>query len=55
MDYGASVEYRLANQRPERVEALIVQNGNAYVEGLREFWDSIGKNWKNRSPRHWLR
>jgi pimeloyl-ACP methyl ester carboxylesterase len=37
MDYGAPVGYRLAVKHPERVEALIVQNGNAYVEGLREF------------------
>ena len=38
MDYGAPVGYRLALKHPERVEALIVQNGNAYEEGLREFW-----------------
>ena len=37
IDYGVPVGYRLANQHPERVEALVVQNGNAYVEGLREF------------------
>ncbi len=37
MDYGAPVGFRLAVRHPEKVEALIVQNGNAYVEGLREF------------------
>src|SRR5919109_4567248 len=37
-DYGAPIGYRLAAKHPERVEALIVQNGNAYEEGLRDFW-----------------
>src|SRR5262249_20736221 len=37
MDYGAPVGYRLAVKHPERVQALIVQNGNAYEEGLRDF------------------
>ena len=40
-DYGAPVGFRLAVRHPERVQALIVQNGNAYEEGLREFWDPI--------------
>jgi len=39
MDYGAPIGFRLAAKHPERVESLIVQNGNAYAEGLREFWD----------------
>ena len=38
MDYGAPVGLRLAAKYPERVDALIVQNGNAYEEGLGEFW-----------------
>jgi pimeloyl-ACP methyl ester carboxylesterase len=50
MDYGAPVGFRLASQHPERVDALIVQNGNAYVEGLREFWDPIRRYWKERTP-----
>ena len=41
MDYGAPVGYRLALKHPERVSALIVQNGNAYEEGLKAFWDPI--------------
>jgi pimeloyl-ACP methyl ester carboxylesterase len=41
MDYGAPVGYRLALKHPEPVSALIVQNGNAYDAGLREFWDPI--------------
>jgi len=47
MDYGAPVGYRLALRHPDRVRALIVQNGNAYDEGLREFWDPIKKYWKD--------
>jgi pimeloyl-ACP methyl ester carboxylesterase len=47
MDYGAPIGYRLALRHPERVQALIVQNGNAYEEGLREFWDPIKKYWND--------
>ena len=49
MDYGAPIGYRLAAKHPERVESLIVQNGNAYDEGLLEFWDPIKKYWKERT------
>ena len=49
MDYGAPVGYRLALRHPERVQALIIQNGNAYDEGLREFWDPIKAFWRERS------
>jgi len=49
MDYGAPVGFRLAVRHPERVDSLIVQNGNAYEEGLREFWDPIRKYWKDRT------
>ena len=49
MDYGAPVGYRIATKHPERVTGLIVQNGNAYVEGLREFWDPIKAYWAERS------
>ncbi len=49
MDYGAPVGYRIATNRPERVETLIVQNGNAYDEGLREFWDPIKAYWADRT------
>ncbi|WP_158792047.1 alpha/beta fold hydrolase [Granulicella sp. L60] len=45
MDYGAPIGYRLAIRHPEKVSGLIVQNGNAYEEGLREFWDPIKKYW----------
>ncbi|HWR54497.1 MAG TPA: alpha/beta hydrolase [Bryobacteraceae bacterium] len=50
MDYGAPVGYRLALAHPERVTALIVQNGNAYEEGLGEFWTPIKKYWNTPSP-----
>ena len=45
MDYGAPVGYRLALKHPERVSALIVQNGNAYEEGLGLFWKPIKAYW----------
>jgi pimeloyl-ACP methyl ester carboxylesterase len=48
MDYGAPIGYRIAAKYPERVEALIVQNGNAYEEGLKEFWDPIKKYWNDK-------
>ena len=49
MDYGAPIGFRLAAKHPERIESLIVQNGNAFVEGLREFWDPIRVYWNERS------
>src|SRR5215471_16440128 len=52
MDYGAPVGYRLALKHPERVTGLIVQNGNAYVEGLREFWDPIKAYWADGSRKN---
>src|SRR5215469_5560441 len=45
-DYGAPVGFRLALAHPERVTAIISQNGNAYVEGLSEGWNPIQKYWK---------
>jgi len=50
MDYGAPVGYRLALKHPERVSAMIVQNGNAYEEGLGAFWDPVKKYWKDQTP-----
>jgi pimeloyl-ACP methyl ester carboxylesterase len=52
MDYGAPIGYRLALRHPERVTALVVQNGNAYEEGLREFWDPIKAYWADGSREH---
>ncbi len=45
-DYGAPVGLRLALRHPERVTAIISQNGNAYVEGLSDGWDPIRKYWQ---------
>jgi len=52
MDYGAPVGWRLALRHPERVTGLIVQNGNAYEEGLKEFWDPIKAYWADHSEAH---
>jgi pimeloyl-ACP methyl ester carboxylesterase len=45
-DYGAPVGFRLALKHPERVTAIISQNGNAYEEGLSDGWNPIEKYWK---------
>ena len=49
MDYGAPVGFRIATAHPERIEGLIVQNGNAYEEGLREFWEPLKAYWADQS------
>lgn len=49
MDYGAPIGFRLAAKQPDRVDTLLIQNGNAYDEGLREFWDPIKKYWGERT------
>jgi pimeloyl-ACP methyl ester carboxylesterase len=49
-DYGAPVGFRLAIRHPERITALISQNGNAYQEGLSEGWNPIQAYWKDPSP-----
>ncbi len=49
MDYGAPIGFRIASKHPERVEGLIIQNGNAYVEGINNnFWEPIQAYWKDR-------
>ena len=45
-DYGAPTGFRLAMAHPERVEAIVSQNGNAYEEGLSEGWNPIQRYWK---------
>lgn len=51
-DYGAPVGYRLASRHPERVTAIVVQNGNAYDEGLdNEFWKPIKAYWAEPDSR----
>jgi pimeloyl-ACP methyl ester carboxylesterase len=46
-DYGAPVGLRLATAHPERITAIISQNGNAYEEGLSQGWNPIQKYWKD--------
>lgn len=48
-DYGAPTGLRLAVKHPERITAIISQNGNAYVEGLSEGWNPIQAYWKDPS------
>jgi pimeloyl-ACP methyl ester carboxylesterase len=48
-DYGAPVGYRLAIAHPERVTAIISQNGNAYEEGLSDGWNKIRAYWEDPS------
>jgi pimeloyl-ACP methyl ester carboxylesterase len=48
-DYGAPTGFRLAIKHPERVVAIISQNGNAYLEGLSDGWNPIRAYWENNS------
>ncbi|HEV2116085.1 MAG TPA: alpha/beta hydrolase [Terriglobales bacterium] len=49
-DYGAPVGLRLALAHPERITAIISQNGNAYEEGLSQGWNPIQKYWQEPTP-----
>ncbi|MEO3474107.1 alpha/beta hydrolase [Roseomonas sp. CAU 1739] len=48
-DYGAPVGFRLALRHPERIAAIITQNGNAYEKGLSEGWNPIQAYWRDPS------
>jgi len=49
MDYGAPIGFRIAANQPDRVQSLIIQNGNAYDEGIdNNFWEPIKAYWQNR-------
>ncbi len=50
MDYGAPVGFRIFAEHPERVQAFIIQNGNAYEEGLETFWDDWKAWWNDNTP-----
>jgi len=52
MDYGAPVGFRLATKHPERIDSLIIQNGNAYDAGLKEFWNPLKAYWHDQSPKN---
>jgi pimeloyl-ACP methyl ester carboxylesterase len=49
-DYGAPTGFRLAVRHPERITAIISQNGNAYKEGLSDGWNPIRAYWQDPSP-----
>ena len=52
-DYGAPVGYRLATRHPDRLQALVVQNGNAYDEGIaNDFWKPLKDYWRERTTEH---
>jgi pimeloyl-ACP methyl ester carboxylesterase len=51
-DYGAPVGFRLAMRHPERITAIISQNGNAYEEGLSEGWNPIQRYWKEPTSKN---
>ena len=48
-DYGAPTGFRLAVRHPERITAIVSQNGNAYEEGLSEGWSPIKAYWQDPS------
>lgn len=51
-DHGAAIGWRLALRAPDAVTAIVTQNGNAYVEGLRpEFFTAVGDYWREQTPR----
>ena len=51
-DYGAPVGYRMAIRNPQRVSAIVSQNGNAYLEGLSDGWGSWMDYWRSPTPEH---
>lgn len=48
-DYGAPIGYRIASKHPRAIEAIVVQNGNAYVEGIGGAFDPMKPYWAKRS------
>ena len=50
-DYGAPIGYRIASAHPERISGIVVQNGNAYLDGLPDaYWKPIKAYWADPSP-----
>ena len=49
-DYGAPVGFRIASRNPQAISAIIVQNGNAYIEGVSPAFEPIKAFWANRNP-----
>ena len=50
MDYGGPIGFRIFENNPERVQGFIIQNANAYEEGLEEFWDDWKAWWADPTP-----
>ena len=51
-DYGAPVGFRIASQHPDTMEGIVVQNGNAYVEGISAAFEPLKPFWANRTGRN---
>ncbi|EPE25431.1 alpha/beta-Hydrolase [Glarea lozoyensis ATCC 20868] len=51
-DYGAPTGFRMALRRPESIQAIISQNGNAYEEGLGDFWNPLRNYWASGLEEH---
>src|SRR5665213_1870474 len=51
-DYGAPTGFRLALMAPERLTAIVSQNGNAYEEGLGDAWAPIQRYWREPTPQN---
>lgn len=49
-DYGAPVGFRLFARHPERITAIVTQNGNAYLEGMGDFWTDVRAYWNSHAP-----
>ena len=49
-DYGAPVGFRIAARHPDRITAIVTQNGNAYTDGLSDGWGAVQAYWKDPSP-----
>ena len=50
MDYGGPIGFRIFDANPDRVQGFVIQNANAYDEGLEEFWDDWKAWWENPTP-----
>src|SRR5690349_23816036 len=48
-DYGAPIGYRIASKHPDAIQSVVVQNGNAYVEGIGGAFDAMKPFWANRN------
>jgi len=48
-DYGAPIGFRIATRHPEAIEGIVIQNGNAYVEGISAAFDPLKAFWANRN------